>query len=255
MGFTGIIFAATLCIMKKITLLAACFTSVLLKAQTKPFKISIEHLGGNYYIFTSWGMAGDEPFPANGLYVVTDKGIVVLDTPWGEDESQQLIDSVYNRHHKKIVLSISTHFHADRTGGVNVFKKAGIKTYASQQTVELCKAKGQPQPEYYFTKDTAFNIGGVPVQTYYPGEGHTKDNIVVWLPQQKILYGGCFIKSTDTNDIGNVADANVKQWPQSVQNVMRKFPNTAYVIPGHQGWKDKNALQHTLDVVRKAGAN
>jgi metallo-beta-lactamase class B len=234
-------------------LLLACINNTILCAQTKPFKISIEHLKDNCYIFTSWGMAGNTPFPANGLYIVTDKGVVVIDTPWGEDESQQLIDSVFSRHHKKIILSISTHFHADRTGGINVFKKGGIKTYSSLHTLKLCKQNGEPQAAYYFTKDTTFTIGGVTLQTYYPGEGHTKDNIVVWVPQQKILYGGCFIKSTDTNDIGNVADANVKAWPQSVENVMHKFPNPAYIIPGHQGWKDINALKHTLDIVKKAG--
>ena len=90
------------------------------------------------------------------------------------------------------------------------------------------------------------------IQTYYPGEGHTKDNIVIWLPKQKILDGGCFVKSTDTDNIGNIADANVKQWPQSIKNVMDKFPDAEYVIPGHQGWMAKNALQHTLDVIKQA---
>lgn len=220
-------------------------------AQKDKFKISIQHLTGNCYLFVSYGLAGGAPFPANGLYVVTDDGVVVIDTPWGEDETPQLIDSVFNRHHKKIALCISTHFHADRTGGIDVFKKAGVKTYSSLQTLELCKARGEKQAAYYFTKDTTFTVGGVAVQTYYPGEGHTKDNIVVWLPQQKVLDGGCFIKSTDTNDIGNIADANVKQWPASVKRVMHKFPDAAYVIPGHQGWQDKNALQHTLDILAK----
>ncbi len=224
-------------------------------AQTQPFKISVHPLTDNCYVFVSYGLSGGQPFPANGLYIVTKEGIVIVDTPWGEDETQQLIDSVEQRYHKKIVLSISTHFHADRTGGIDVLKKAGTKTYSSLQTLELCKARGEKQAQYYFTKDTTFTVGGVTVQTYYPGEGHTKDNIVVWLPKQKVLVGGCLVKSTETNNIGNVADANVKQWPATMQNVINKFPSAKYVIPGHQGGLDKNSLQHTIDVVKSAQDN
>ena len=32
-------------------------------------------------------------------------------------------------------------------------------------------------------------------QTYYGGQGHTPDNIVIWFDKEKILYGGCLVKS------------------------------------------------------------
>jgi metallo-beta-lactamase class B len=52
-------------------------------------------------------------------------------------------------------------------------------------------------PQYTFTHDTTFNIAGVTLQAYYPGAGHTRDNIVVWVPQDKVLFGGCLIKSLE----------------------------------------------------------
>ncbi len=241
--------------MIKKCLFILCLSLITIAAfsQQQPFKISIQHLTGNCYLFISYGLANGAPFPANGVYVVTNDGVVVIDTPWGEDETQQLIDSVYRRHHKKIILSISTHFHADRTGGIDVFKKASVKTYSSQQTLALCKKSGNKQAAYTFTNDTTFNIGGTTIQTYYPGEGHTKDNIVVWLPKQKVLVGGCLVKSTETENIGNVADANVAQWPQTIKNVMVKYPGAKYIIPGHQGWASLNSLKHTLEVIKSAG--
>ncbi|WP_183563727.1 subclass B1 metallo-beta-lactamase [Mucilaginibacter sp. SP1R1] len=238
--------------MKLLSFALLLLLPVLTKAQTRPFKISTTHLTGNVYVYVSYGLPDDKtPFPANGLYVITKAGIVLIDTPWDEDQTQQLIDTLQHKYHQKIRLCISTHFHSDRTAGLDVLKKNGIKTYTSVLTKKLAKQNGNKQPEFTFSKDTVFNVGGVSVQTYYPGEGHTRDNIVIWLPQSKVLFGGCLIKSTETNSIGYVADANVAEWPRSVARVKARFKNIRYVIPGHQGWQGDTLLfGHTLKVIK-----
>ena len=183
-------------------------------AQTKVLKIKTTHLTGNIYVCTSYGILDDgSVFPANDMYIITPTGIILIDTPWGEAETKQLMDTLWSRYHKKILLCISTHFHADRTGRVDVLKKEGIKTYSSLLTKQLAKQRNEKQPEFTFTGDTTFNVNNVILQVYYPGEGHTKDNIVIWLPQSKVLFGGCFIKSLDATDIGNLVDADLKAWP------------------------------------------
>jgi metallo-beta-lactamase class B len=161
-----------------------------------------------------------------------------------------LLDSIKARHHQEVVLCISTHYHEDRTGALAFLKAKGIKTYSSLQTYELCKQKGMHQAAFYFTKDTVFNAGNHSFQTYYPGPGHTADNIVIWLAKEKILYGGCFVKSTEATDLGNLSDANVQQWPTSIHKTLNKFPDPAYVIPGHQGWANTQSLQYTLKLLR-----
>ena len=228
-------------------------SSVFVKAQTKPFRISTQHLTGNVYVYISYGLPDDKtPFPANGLYIVTPTGIILIDTPWDEDQTQQLIDTIKQRYHQKIVLCISTHFHTDRTAGLDLLKKNGTKTYTSVLTKQLAKQHNDKQPEFTFTKDTVFNVGGVKVQTYFPGEGHTKDNIVIWLPQTKVLFGGCLIKSMDTNEKGYVADGNIAEWPLSVTRVKNRFKDIKYLIPGHQGWQgDTLMLNHTIDIARQ----
>ena len=237
--------------MKYMLFAALMLLSAYTRGQTKPFRLSTRHLTGNVYVYISYGLPDDKtPFPANGLYVVTPAGIILIDTPWDENQTQQLIDTLKQRYHQNIALCISTHFHSDRTAGLDLLKKNGIKTYTSVLTKQLAKQNGQKQPQFTFAKDTVFKVGGETVQTYFPGEGHTRDNIVVWLPKSKVLFGGCFIKSMDTNSRGFIGDANIAEWPLSVDRLKNKFRDIKYVIPGHQGWQgDTLMFDHTIKVV------
>ncbi|MEN0056743.1 MAG: subclass B1 metallo-beta-lactamase [Mucilaginibacter sp.] len=238
--------------MRLFSIIVLLFISAYSKAQTQPFRISTKHLTNNVYVHISYGLPdGKSPFPANGLYIVTKAGIILIDTPWDENQTQQLMDTLQQRYRQKIALCIATHFHSDRTAGLDLLKKNGIKTYASKLTNTLAKQGGNKQAEFTFSRDTIFNVGEVSVQTYYPGEGHTKDNIVVWLPQTKVLFGGCLIKSMETNSKGFTDDGNITEWPNSVARVGKRFKNIKYVIPGHQGWQgDTLQLSHTITIAK-----
>jgi metallo-beta-lactamase class B len=185
------------------------------------------------------------------MYLITDKGAVMFDTPWDTAQFQPLLDSIQNKHHTNVVLCVATHFHDDRTAGLDFLKQKGIKTYSSKQTFDLCKEHSQKQAEYFFTQDTTFTIGNHRFQTYYPGEGHTKDNIVIWFDDEKILYSGCLVKSTENNDLGYVTDANLSAWATTIANVINRFPHPQYVIPGHFSWADNGGLEHTLKLLQE----
>lgn len=216
----------------------------------KAQQLKITPLVSNFYVYTTYNDVDGKSFPSNSMYLVTGEGVVLIDTPWDESQFQPLLDSIEKRHHKKVVLCIATHHHADRTAGLEYFSSKGIPTYTSKMTLKYCKKKHEKQPEFTFKKDTVFTIGGYKIQTYYPGKGHAPDNIVVWFEKDKVLYGGCFIKSTESKGLGNLSDANLKAWPKSIKNVMLKFPNPLFIIPGHQDWTDKNSLQHTLEMLK-----
>lgn len=214
-------------------------------------KLEIEHLTDSFYVYTTYKPLNGKPFPANSMYVVSDAGVVMIDVPWDSTQTLSLLDSIEARHHKKVVMSISTHYHDDRTEGLDVLKQQGIKTYSTELTYKLGKEDNEELAEYLLSADTTFTLGNLTFQTYYPGEGHTKDNIVVWFPQQQVLYGGCFVKSTEAKNLGYTGNANIKEWPTSVKKVMDAFPLAKYVIPGHFGWDDNRGLQHTLRLLRK----
>ncbi len=38
-------------------------------------------------------------------------------------------------------------------------------------------------------------INNISLEVFYPGEGHSKDNITIWIPEYKVLFGGCFNKN------------------------------------------------------------
>ena len=209
-------------------------------------QLDIAHLTGNLYVYTTYhDLGGEKPYPANGTYLVTDQGVALIDAPWDSSQAQPLLDSIQKKHGKKVLLCIATHFHADRTGSFDYLQSKGIKTYSSKQTLELCRKYNEQQAQYTFSKDTVFTIGDHKIATFYPGPGHTQDNIVVWFENEKVLHGGCFVKSTDTDNLGNLADADVRQWPKSIRRTLAKFPNPSYVIPGHEGWQSNQGLQHT----------
>lgn len=225
-------------------------SSPLFSGQDSPPKLLITPLVGNFYVFTTYNPAGD--FSANGMYILTPEGVVMIDMPWDTTQTVPLLDSISRRHSAKVILSLSTHFHNDRTGGIDILRNRGIRTFCSAATLELAREHHEHLAEYIFTGDTTFTIGGVKFSTYFPGAGHTTDNIVVWFPDYKILYGGCFIKSIEAQGLGYTADADVHSWPLAIRKVIQRYPKPSYIIPGHGVWSDTRALQHTLKLLRKA---
>jgi len=213
-------------------------------------QLEIKNLTGNYYLFTTYQQIDGQRFPANGLYLSTDEGIVMIDSPWDQTQIQPLLDSIEKRHNKKVVLCLATHYHNDRTGGFDYLKSKGVKTYSSLQTLKLCHKYNEQKAQFIFKNDTVFNIGGYSIQTCYPGRGHTNDNILVWFGHDQILYGGCFVKSTESQTLGNLKDADLHSWPKSLRKAMKQFPHPKYVIPGHRGWQSNDGLSHTLQLLR-----
>ena len=220
-------------------------------AQVKGKGLEITHLTDNFYVYTTYHQLSDGPYPSNSMFVVTDRGVVMFDTPWDSTQFQPFMDSIAQRFHKPIVLCIATHFHADRTAGLEFLRSKGVGTYSSKLTYDLCKERHEKQSQFYFTGDTTFTMGNYSFQTYYGGPGHSPDNIVIWIDKYKILYGGCLVKSTENTSIGNVEDASIQEWSNTIEKVMKRFSNPAYVIPGHLSWVGTDHMKQTLKLVRE----
>lgn len=227
------------------------FTGLVYSQVSNNKSLEINYLTKDYYIFTTYKPINGNLFPSNGMYCVTDSGVVLFDTPWDTTQFKPLLDSIFKRHNKKVVLCIATHYHDDRTAGLEYYKSKGIKTYTTRQTYYLCKQFSEKQAEYFFVNDTVFTIGKHSFETFYPGEGHTKDNIVIWCANAKILYGGCLVKSTENQGLGHIADSNLGAWGATIKKIIKKYPKRNYVIPGHFGWSSNKALQHTLKLLRQ----
>ena len=219
--------------------------------QSKNSSLPISHLTGDFYVYKTFHDYKGTQISANAMYLVTDKGVVMFDAPWDKAQFQPLLDSIKAKHHKEVIMYFATHSHEDRAGGIAFYKQKGIKTYTAKLTDEILKKNKEPRSQYILPNDTILNVGQYTFEVYYPGEGHAPDNIVVWFGKEKILYGGCFIKSVSATDLGYLGDSNVPEWEKSIKKVQSKFKNPNYIIPGHEDWENTESLNHTLKLVQE----
>jgi metallo-beta-lactamase class B len=217
--------------------------------QSKNSPLQISHLTGDFYVYKTFHDYKGTLISANAMYLVTDKGVVLFDAPWDETQFQPLLDSIKAKHNKNVIMLFATHSHDDRAGGFDFYRKKGIKTYSIKLTDDILKKENKPRAEFIIPNDKTFTVGQHTFEVYYPGKGHAPDNIVVWFDKEKVLYGGCFIKSADAQDLGYLGDADVKEWKTSIKKVQTKFKSPKYIIPGHEDWKNIESLNHTLKLV------
>ncbi|WKL48472.1 subclass B1 metallo-beta-lactamase [Flavobacterium pectinovorum] len=217
--------------------------------QSKNSPLQISHLTGDFYVYRTFHDYNGTMISANAMYLVTDKGVVLFDAPWDKSQFQPLLDTIKAKHNKDVVMLFATHSHEDRAGGLEFYRKKGIKTYTIKLTDDILKNKNEPRAVFVIPNDSIFKVGQYSFEVYYPGKGHAPDNIVAWFAKEKVLYGGCFIKSADAKDLGYLGDADVAEWKKSIKKVKSKFKSPKYIITGHDEWKNTESLNHTLKLV------
>ena len=236
-----------------ISTIALLFGVLPVFGQTTEAKLKIAPLTGNFYVYTTYNTYEGHQIPANGMYLVTTEGVVLFDTPWDTTQFQPLLDSIQLKHQKNVLLCVATHWHSDRTEGLEYYRQQGIQTFTTELTDKLSRQNGKKRAEFLMTKDTVFNVGTYEFEMYYPGEGHTADNIVIWFHKEKILYGGCLIKGTDADNLGYLGDANVSAYKTTLKNVRKKCPNPKYIIVSHSDWDNTHSLKYSIKLARKLG--
>ncbi len=231
--------------------LSFIFTLTKIFGQVENTRLKISHLTGDFYIYTTYNTYQESQVPANGMYLVTNNGVVMFDTPWDTSQFQPLLDSIKLNHNKSVVMCFATHWHSDKTAGLEYYRQLGIKTYTTVLTDELSKKNNKKRAEFLMVKDTVFNIGQYSFYTYYPGQGHTVDNIIIWFKKEKILYGGCLIKGADAEDLGYTDDGNETEYASTLKKVQKKCQNPKFIIIAHSDWKNINSLKHSIMMAKE----
>lgn len=219
--------------------------------QTEETRLEITQLTDNFYIYTTYNTYEGGKVPVHGMYVVTDEGVILFDTPWDATQFQPSLDSIELKHNKNVIMCVATHWHSDRTDGLEYYKQQGIKTYTTKLTDQISQKNNKKRAEYLIENDTIFDLGQYAFETYYPGQGHTEDNIVIWFEQEKILYGGCLIKGAEAENLGFLGDGNVMEYETTLKNVQKKYPDPKFIIVSHHDWNDRNALKHSIKLAGK----
>lgn len=214
-------------------------------------QFEIKQLSDNVYQHISfkrvepWGLIG-----SSGLVVVNGTEAHLIDTPWTSSATEQLIEWIEA---KGLALksAVVTHFHEDSSGDIALLNELNIKTYATSLTNKLLRSDQKEESSDEIPGDAFEFVDGI-ASVYYPGAGHTEDNIVVWLPNEKILFGGCFVKSLNNKTLGYTGDAHIDEWPDSIQNVINRYPDVKLVVPGHGEIGDISLLTHTQTLAMAA---
>ena len=191
--------------------------------------------------------------PGNELLYIAGREGLLVNTPWDCRQTEQLVDWAASALKVTVVKAILTHTHDDCMGGIAALTNRHIQTIALDLTAQKARRERKPVPETLFSEEMQVTVGNRQVEAFYPGAGHATDNIVVWLASEKILFGGCLVKSAESRDLGNIADADLHAWPGSLRRLRARYPAAELVIPGHGNAAGPNCIAHTLELLQQAG--
>ncbi len=214
--------------------------------------IQLIHLHDSVYVHVSWHQSDEYGrFPSNGMLVVRHGEALMVDTPMDDEKTERLVTYLKDSMSVDICRVIVGHFHNDCLGGLGYLQNLGIESMGNCMTIEKCRELHLPVPSMSFSDSLTIDFNGEPIICRYFGAGHSFDNITVWLPEERILFGGCLVKSMESRGLGNLADAVVDKWDQTVDEVLKAYPEAEIVIPGHGRWGNKELLTHTINLVQR----
>lgn len=180
----------------------------------------------------------------NGMIVIDQNEAIIFDTPADAATSLELINLVEKELKCTIKAIIPTHFHIDCLGGLDAFHTKNIPSYANTLTIKLAAEQNYMLPKNEFNTTLELEVGSKRVLLDFLGEGHTKDNIIGYFPSEHVLFGGCLVKELGAGK-GNLEDANVAVWPETMRTIKKKYPEAKIVVPGHGEPGDKALLDYT----------
>ena len=172
------------------------------------------------YIHVSWHTDAEwGKFTSNGLIVTKNGKAALFDTPMTDTLTIKLVNFIQDSLKCKIDYFIPNHFHNDCTAGMDILDSIGALTISSEITKEISETKKIITAQKTFEDTFQINLEGKIIQLYYPGPAHTKDNIVAWISDEKILFGGCMIRAKKSTSAGNIADAAITEWPKTIKKL------------------------------------
>jgi len=212
--------------------------------------IQLIHLKDSFFLHvTTDYVEGFGIVSSNGLIVIRNGNALMIDTPMDEIKTAAILDYLRDSMHTTVTVFIPGHWHNDCIGGLAELHGRNVFSIANEMTRAECIKRNLVVPKASFSKSLTWSFCGIPLECFYPGAGHSLDNIVVYFPEQKILFGGCLIKSAGSTSIGNIADGDAEAWPKTLKKVQKKYPDAEMIIPGHGSVGSFQIIDHTKDII------
>lgn len=195
-----------------------------------------ERVTEDIFVFTS-----DLYVQVTAGVIVTEAGLVVIDTLLYPEETQQIKQFIENRLKQPVRCVINTHHHADHTTGTSQFRGATVIAHCLCR--EILDTRGRESlrrlkensvdmeavelvlPDIVFDERMSFHIGGKTFHLEH-SPGHSDDSITVWVEEDNILFAADTVMS-----LPFFVDGNFELFLESLHKLRdRNFEN---IIQGH----------------------
>lgn len=187
---------------------------------------------------------------ANAGFIVTSQGVVVIDALGSPQQGEQLLQEIRKVTRQPIRWLILTHHHPDHHFGAVVFRRAGAKVIAHPNRRVLASEAGEDAlmadwvrvvgldamrgfefadtPDVPVTTADTLYLGGRTIVASHPGAAHSAGDLMVWLPQERILFAGDLLIE---DGVTMVVDGSSGVLLTALDSIDRLDPKT--VVPGH----------------------
>ncbi len=213
---------------------------------------------------------------ANAGWVVTDDGIVLIDTAGGIG-SVALRQELRRRTDLPVRYLIYTHGHEDHVVGAHLLVDEGTRVIAHEMVPERLRKYellrehtnrinslqfhidlSGLRPEYRYPDITyhdgyAFELGGRRFELFH-GRGETDDATVIHVPDVGVVFSGDFVINVFPN-VGNPFKVVrfEREWFETLERILSLGPTA--LVPGHglsllQGAQVREALEHNVEALR-----
>ena len=246
--------------------------------QLKPVQVAPH----TYFVqgFPEMGSSTNQNFISNAGFVITPKGVVVVDALGSPILAKKLIAEIARITPQKVVAVIVTHYHADHIYGLQEFKKIGAKIYAQGEGRNYLSSETAKQrliasrmdfapwvnantqlvaADVWIDQRAKLNIGGIEFLVSRVGPAHAPEDLMVYVPSEKVLFAGDLVFRGRIPFVGN---ADSKGWLIALDEIEKLKPKI--VIPGHGAYSinpaedivfTRNYLKYLRESMSKAALN
>jgi glyoxylase-like metal-dependent hydrolase (beta-lactamase superfamily II) len=213
----------------------------------EPHKVS----ASAWYVegLSALGTSANQNFISNAAFVVTPAGVVVIDALGSPALATRLMAAIKKITTKPVTHVLVTHYHADHIYGLQAFREKGVKiiaheaarVYLNSETARLRLSASREElapwinektqlvyADEWISKEKTLTIGGVEFQLKPVGPSHTPEDLVVYMPQEKLLFAGDLVFRSRIPFVGQ---ADSRQWIVALENLLA-FDATV-IVPGH----------------------
>lgn len=195
------------------------------------------------------GSAANQNFISNAGFVVTPAGVVVIDALGSPALAERLVARIRAVTDRPITHVIVTHYHADHIYGLQTFKALGARIiahraareYLNSDTARLRLEASRHdlapwvdartrlvEADQWLDGDLQLDVGGVRLLVKSVGPAHTPEDLVVYLPGEKVLFAGDIVFR---GRIPFVGKADSRHWIAALDEMLKFDART--IVPGH----------------------